>query len=145
MIKMFVLSLVFMLGAYVSRGQKTVIIDGDKITLRDSIGGQVTFLTSIERGSQNQEVQWITYDRRPGIDPWARSLEDLDENFANYWLDHNVNLLGVFVTYDDCRCSKTRTTGSPDMFLIHFKILRSDWAKMKGLYPGMIPYCKATR
>lgn len=142
MIRTFVLSMILMLGAFVTRGQKTVIIDGDKITLRDSLEGRAVLLTSIERGSQNQDAVWITYNRRPYVDPWNKALEYFDENFTNYWRDHKIDILGVFVTYDDCMCFKTKTTSSPDMFLVHFKIQGSDWTKMKELYPGMIPYSK---
>jgi hypothetical protein len=145
MIRMFVFSIILMLGPFVFHGQKTLVIDGDKITLRDSLETNEILLTSVERGSQNQDAQWITYDRRPGRDPWNSVLEYLDENFTNYWLGHKIKILGVFVTYDDCMCFKTKTGNSPDMFLIHFKIQSGDWEKMKELYPGMIPYSKATK
>jgi len=137
--------MILMLGTFVSRGQKTVVIDGDKILLRDTLDGTAILLTSIERGSQNQDALWITYDRRPSVDPWNGALEYLDKNFITYWLDHKINILGVFITYDDCMCFKTKTTSSPDMYLIHFKIHSNDWTKMKESYPSMTRYIKATR
>jgi hypothetical protein len=118
-----------------SYGQKKVIIDGDKLHLRDSLEGKITLLSSIERGDQNTDALWITYDKRPGVDPWGK---DSDKNFIKYWNENAISILGMLITYDNCLCYKTKTGSSPDMYLIHFKIPRDDWNKMKELYPDML-------
>jgi len=139
MTRAIIFSVTFILWAFVALGQKNIIIDGDKLTLRDSLEGRVTLLSSIERGNQNRDALWITYNRKPGVDPWNKDLKELDKNFAKYWTENGVEILGVLVTYDDCMCIKTKTVSSPDMHLIHFKLSANDWTKMKELYPGLQP------
>jgi hypothetical protein len=131
-------SVILLLGTIAAHGQKRLIIDGDKINLRDSLEGKVILLSSIERGNENRDALWITYNRKPGVDPWTRDLKVLDENFIKYWKENGVSILGAFITYDNCMCFKTKTMSSPDMYLIHFKLLINDWTKMKELYPDMI-------
>lgn len=138
MIKSAFLFTVLILIGLTVYGQEYVVIDGDKLHLRDSLGGKIILLTSIERGSQNQGALWITYNRRPGVDPWINDLKDLDKNFIKYWNENRVKLLGALITYDDCMCFKTKTANSPDMYLIHFKIMSNDWTRMKELYPDML-------
>lgn len=132
-------SVTLIIVTFAANGQRKVIIDGDKLNLRDSLGGKVILLTSIERGNLNREALWITYDKRPGVDPWGR---DSETNFIVYWKDHEVSILGIFVTYDNCRCAKTKSASSPDMYLLHFKISEHDWIKMKELYPDMVSYIR---
>jgi hypothetical protein len=130
-----IFSLLFILVTFVANGQNKVIIDGDKLHLRDSLEGKVILLTSIERGSQNQDALWITYNRKPNANPWIKDLKELDKNFVKYWNENGVSIFGALITYDDCLCSKMKTMSSPDMYLIHFKISTNDWTKMKELYP----------
>jgi len=120
---------------FVAHGQKNVIIDGDKLNLRDSLDGKVILLSSIERGSIHRDALWVTYNRRPGVDPWNKELRELDKNFVKYWTENGVEILGVLITYDDCMCFKTKAGNSPDMYLIHFKLSVSDLTKMKKVYP----------
>lgn len=126
--------------AFICYGQNPVVVDGDKIYLKDSLGGEVMLLTYIERGGQNLDAMWITYDRRPLVDPWLleavdQSTKYSEDNFLKYWREKDVRILGALTTYDDCRCFKTKTASSPDMYLIHFKIFAEDWNKLKKLYP----------
>jgi hypothetical protein len=139
MTRTIIFSVSFILVTIVVHGQKEVIIDGDKLNLRDSLGGKVILLTSIERGTQNQDALWITYNRRPGVDPWIKDIGRLDANFIKYWTENGLRILGALVTYDNCMCFKTKTMSSPDMYLIHFKLSVSDWTKMKRHYPDMLP------
>jgi len=133
---------------FVSFGQKTVVIDGDKVVLSDTLGGREVSVSYIERGLKNQEAIWICYDRRPGVDPWILETEDRnnrfsDETFINYFKEKGINILGAITTYDNCNCAgKCRAMHCPDMYLIHFKISKSDWAKVKDLYPEMGTYLK---
>ena len=139
MTRTIIFSVTLILWTSIAHGQKNVIIDGDKLNLRDSLEGKVILLSSIERGSQNRDALWITYNRRPGVDPWNKDLKELAKNFSKYWNENEVSILGVLITYDDCMCIKTKTMSSPDMYLIHFKVSISDWNKMKELYPDMRP------
>ena len=124
---------------FISYGQKKLVIDGDKLHLRDSLEGKIILLSSIERGDQNPDALWITYDKRPGVDPWGK---DSEENFVKFWSENAIDILGMLITYDNCLCFKTKTASSPDMHLIHFKIASNDWIKMKELYPDMVHYIK---
>ena len=139
MTRTIVFSVILIVVTFGANGQKKVIIDGDKLNLRDSLGGKIILLSSIERGNLNREAQWITYDKRPGVDPWGR---DSKGNFILYWSEQGVNILGIFVTYDNCMCAKTKSGDSPDMYLLHFKISKYDWIKMKELYPDMVRYVR---
>jgi hypothetical protein len=132
-------SVVFILVTLISYGQKKIVIDGDKLHLRDSLGGKIILLSSIERGEQNPNAVWVTYDKRPGVDPWGK---DSDESFTKYWKKNGIDILGVSSTYDNCLCFKTKTASSPDMYLLHFKISINDWTKMKEHYPDMVQYVK---
>ena len=129
--------------------QTPIVIDGDTIHLRDSLDGKVVLLSYIKRGEQNKEAIWMTYDRRPGVDPWIvkpldKETKYSEDNFVKYWLERDIRILGVITTYDDCRCFKHKMTSSPDMYLIHFKILPEDWNKMKELDSEMGYYCQKT-
>jgi hypothetical protein len=115
-----------MLVTFVSYGQKKMTVDGDKLHLRDSLGGKIILVSSIERGQKNRDALWITYHRRPGLDPWTKDSKDWDENFTKYWSANRVTILGAFTDWD----------------LIHFKIPQQDWIKMKELYPDMVQYVK---
>ncbi|MGC3946412.1 MAG: hypothetical protein QM762_18140 [Chryseolinea sp.] len=139
MTRSIVFSVTLILSTITVLGQTQVIIDGDKLNLRDSLQGKVVLLSSIERGSLNQDALWITYNRKPGVDPWGKDIEMLVENFTNYWTESGVRILGALVTYDNCMCFKTKTMGSTDMYLIHFKLSVGDWEKMKLHYPDMLP------
>lgn len=124
----------------IAKAQSQIVVDGDVVHLTDSLNAKISLLKYIERGDQNKEAIWITYDRRPGVDPWIRNAKDkskkfTDENFIEYWEDKNVKILGAITTYDDCRCSKNRTADSPDMYLIHFKVYQRDWDNMRDFYP----------
>jgi hypothetical protein len=131
-------------------GQIQTIIDGDKIHLRDSLNGKVVLLSYIEKGEQNREALWITYDRRPGVDPWIREAVDREtkyseDNFIKYWKERDIRILGAITTYDDCQCGKHKTMSSPDMFLIHFKIFSDDWGKLKEIYPEIQGYIREVK
>jgi hypothetical protein len=140
-----ILIILFSAISLVINAQTTLIMDSDKIHLRDSLNGKVVFLSYIERGEQNKEAIWITYNRRPLVDPWIAEAKDKETRysedvFIKYWKVRNIRILGALTTDDDCGCYKTRTTGSPDMYLIHFKIFLEDWFKMQEIYPGMETY-----
>jgi hypothetical protein len=137
--KKIIFSVVLILMTLISYGQKKVVIDGDRLHLRDSLDGKIIVLSSIERGDQNPDALWITYDKRPGVDPWGK---DSDQDFIKYWSENAIDILGMLITYDNCQCFKTKTTSSPDMYLIHFKISTNDWTKMKALYPEMVHYIR---
>ena len=147
----YILTIFFLTAAsFVSNGQAQITIDGDRINLRDSLDGKIVLLSSIERGSQNRDALWITYDRRPGVDPWSKEAVDRDskyaeETFIKYWTDRGVRILGAITTYDDCRCAKNKSTDSPDMYLVHFKIFSDDWSKLKEIYPEIENYVKKVR
>jgi hypothetical protein len=135
-------SFALFLMTFNTKGQNMVIVDGDELHLRDSLEGEITLLSSIKRGKQNQDALWITYDRRPGVDPWIENRENPDQNFIKYWGEKGLKIFGILTTYDNCLCFKTKAMSSPDMFLLHFKIRGDDWAKMQELYPGMVPYIR---
>jgi hypothetical protein len=137
----------FCLGCH---GQIQTIIDGDTIHLRDSLDGKVVLLSYIERGKQNREAIWITYDRRPGVDPWILEAKDREkryseDNFIKYLKEKDVKVLGAITTYDDCQCMKHRMMSSPDMFLIHFKIFLDDWRRFKEVYPEIEEYSREVK
>jgi hypothetical protein len=136
--KRIIFPVVLTLMTLISYGQRKVVIDGDVLHLRDSLGGKI-LLSSIERGDQNPDALWITYDKRPGVDPWGK---DSDKYFINYWNEKAISILGMLITYDNCLCYKTKTASSPDMYLIHFKITSDDWNEMKELYPDMLSYIR---
>ena len=131
-------------------GQTQVAIDGDKINLRDSLDGNIVMLSHIERGAQNADAIWITYDRRPAVDPWIQEAgrndtRYSDETFVRYWNERGIRILGAITTYDDCQCAKHRTMGSPDMYLIHFKIFPANWIRLKEIYPDIETYVKKVK
>lgn len=125
--------------------------DGDKLVLRDTLDGKKVFLAYIERGIQNQEAIWISYDRRPGVDPWIREASDRsnrysEDNFINYFKGKGINILGAITTYDNCeRAGKCKASWCPDMYLIHFKIFLDDWIKLKEFYPEIENHLKTLK
>lgn len=136
--------------SFPGNGQTQAIRDGDKIHLRDSLDGKVVLLSYIERGEQNMDAIWITYDRRPGVDPWTKKAVDRDaayseDIFIKYWKERDIRILGAIITHDDCRCAKHRRWDSPDMLLIHFKIPSEDWDKLKDIYPEMENYLRKVK
>jgi hypothetical protein len=136
--------------ALVSYGQKVVVIDGDKLVLSDSLKNQPVSLAYIERGLQNRDATWITYDRRPGVDPWIveatdRSNRYAEDNFMNYLKARGINILGAITTFDNCKCAKCKTSSCPDMYLIHFKLSLDDWIKMKEFYPDIEDYLRTVK
>jgi hypothetical protein len=140
-------TLFFTLVTFLCYGQNKIVVDGDELYLKDAPNEKVVFLDSIHRGSQNPGAIWITYDRRPGVDPWIRQMKDKskrysEETFVNFWKEQGITIFGAFTTYDDCQCAKTKATSSPDMYLIHFKISPDDWIKMRESYPDMGDYVK---
>jgi hypothetical protein len=110
-----------MFAPFVTHGQKKTKIDGDKLHLGDSLGGKIIFVTSIERGDKHADAKWITYQKRPGIDPWIK-----DENFTTYWADNGIRILGIF----------------EEIYLIHFKVSEADWTKMRELYADFESYVR---
>lgn len=146
-----ILTIFFLTSAsLLSNGQAQVTIDGDKINLRDSLDGDIILLSYIERSGQNRDAIWITYDRRPLVDPWITEAVDRvtkysEETFINYWNERGVKILGAITTYDDCGCFKSKASFSPDMYLIHFKIFLDDWDGLKAIYPKVVHYVKKVR
>lgn len=131
-------------------GQNQTVIDGDRIFLRDSLDGKPVFLSYIERGEENKDAIWITYDRRPGVDPWIKGAANKETRYSadtliRYWKERGVRILGAITTYDDCGCIKQKRGDSPDMFLIHFKIFPGDWNKIKEIYPDIEDYIRKTK
>ena len=122
-------------------GQQIVVIDGDTLALRDTLDGKQVLLSYIERGIQNTDAIWITYNRRPGVDPWIRKTTNQrdrysEENFIDFFRTKGIKILGALTTYDNCNCAgKCKAIGCPDMYLIHFKISPTDWSKLKTFYP----------
>jgi hypothetical protein len=144
------LSALFLISFISGYSQSHVVIDGDKLLLRDSLNGKMILLSSIERSAQNSTALWITYDRRPGVDPWISTAQDKatrfsETQFVNYWKENGVRILGAFTTYDDCQCAKYKSGDSPDMYLIHFKLFPDDWEKLKEVYPLIEEYVKKVR
>ena len=67
--KKLIFLVVLIVITFISYGQKKIVINGDKLHLRDSLEGKIILLSSIERGDQNPNALWISYDKRPGVDP----------------------------------------------------------------------------
>jgi hypothetical protein len=145
------LTILFFTIALISYGQRVIVIDGDKLVLRDTLDGRRVFLTFIERGIQNQDAIWISYDRRPGVDPWIldptdRSNRYSEDNFINYFKTKGVDILGAITTDDDCKCAgKCKASWCPDMYLIHFKITLDNWIKLKEFYPEIENHLKKVK
>lgn len=104
-------TLFFTLVTFLCHGQNKIVVDGDAIYLTNSLPEKVVFLDSIHRGSQNRHAIWITYDRRPGVDPWIQEMKDKskkysEETFVNYWKEKGITIFGALTTYDDCQCAK---------------------------------------
>ena len=135
------LTVLFLTIALISYGQRAVVIDGDRLVLTDTLPGKKVFLEYVERGKQNQHAIWISYDRRPGVDPWIREATDRsnrysEDNFINYFKAKGINILGAITTDDNCECDgKCKASWCPDMYLIHFKISPEDWNKLKEVFP----------
>ena len=147
MIRKVCAAIFFSTATFLCYGQNKIVIDGDELYLKDAPNENVVFLDSIHRGSQNPNAIWITYDRRPGVDPWIRQMKDKskrysEETFVSFWKEQGITIFGAFTTYDDCQCFKTKESSAPDMYLIHFKISEEDWAKMRKIYPGMDAYTR---
>lgn len=148
--KHFFTAFLFTATGLVCNGQNHTVIDGDKILLRDSLDGQVVLLSYIERGEKNKDAIWITYDRRPGVDPWIKEATNKEtryseDTFIRYWKERDIRILGAITTYDDCHCYKHKRMDSPDMFLIHFKISQDDWSKLKEIYPDIEYYIREVK
>ena len=135
----------------ISHGQSAVVIDGDTLVLRDTLRGKEVVLAYIQRGIQNQDAIWVSYDRRPGVDPWIREAPDRswqysEDNFINYLRVKGINILGAITTYDNCQCAgKCRALSCPDMYLLHFKIFPEDWIKLKEFYPEVENHLKTVK
>ena len=121
MMRDIVFSVILISVTFVAQGQKKTMIDGDKLHLGDSLGGKIIFVTSIERGDNHRDAIWITYQKRPGVDPWTK-----DENFTTYWTVNGVSILGVF----------------EEIYLIHFKVSEGDWTKMREHYTDFESYVR---
>ncbi len=137
--RILVILCVFILLTVRSVAQTVVELDSDKVHLKQSADYEVNYLDFIERGDENSEAFWVQYDRRPGIDPWiTESLEEYDkygdDNFIEDHRNLEINILASITTYDNCGCAKTKMSSSLDMFLINFKIQKSDLDKMKRRY-----------
>jgi hypothetical protein len=56
----------------------------------------------IERGGKNSDAIWITYNRRPGVDPWIKEAVDREtrsseDAFIKYWKERDIRILGAYI------------------------------------------------
>jgi len=139
--KRLLLVLILIGPTVISYGQQKINIDGDIVYLRDSLNGEFVLLDSIERKEKTENIFWIQYNRRPGVDPWIKGYRGddklSDEHFVDFFKENKIVILGAVTTYDNCLCSKNKTMDSPDMYLINFKISKKEWVKLIEFYPGI--------